>query len=205
MKAVWEGHQRYLRFTWLGTTYEFQCLPFGLYSVSRVFTKLLKPVLAWLSQQGTCVIMYLDDILLMAQSRNNLERQLEHIALLPEGLGFVVNRKKSHLHPIQSLQFLGFLVNSQEMSIKLIEEKTAQMSKLAEWEVDSTTGTWLGSCHFCREGICQGHKECSHPTKDGQKYCHILCKPDGRDSLHSTEQLGNSPVAMVPRENTSLG
>ena len=85
--------------------------------------------------------MYLDDILLMAQSRNNLERQLEHIALLPEGLGFVVNRKKSHLHPIQSLQFLGFLVNSQEMSIKLIEEKTAQMSKLAEWEVDSTTGT----------------------------------------------------------------
>jgi len=71
--------------------------------------------------------MYLDDILLMAQSRNNLERQLEHIALLPEGLGFVVNRKKSHLHPIQSLQFLGFLVNSQEMSMKRKQPRWANL------------------------------------------------------------------------------
>ena len=49
--AVWEGHRRYLRFMWQDTIYEFQSLPFGLCSTPRVFTKLLKPVLARLRQQ----------------------------------------------------------------------------------------------------------------------------------------------------------
>jgi len=61
----------------------------------------------------------------MAQSRDELERQLGKITSLLEGLGFVVNRKKSHLHPTQSIQFLGFLVNSQEMPLTLTEEKVA--------------------------------------------------------------------------------
>ena len=41
--TVWEEHRKYLRFSWMGTL---QCLPFGLCSAPRVFTKLLKPMLA---------------------------------------------------------------------------------------------------------------------------------------------------------------
>ena len=48
--AIWEGHRKYLGFTWKHTLYEFQCLPFGLSSAPRIFTKLLKPVLARLRQ-----------------------------------------------------------------------------------------------------------------------------------------------------------
>ena len=126
--AVWEGHCRYLRFMWQDTMYKFQSLPFGLCSAPRVFTKLLKPVLAWLHQRGARVIMYLDGMVLMAQSRDELEGKLGQIASLLEGLGFVVNREKSHLRPTQSIQFLGFLFNSQEMPIKLTEEKVAQIA-----------------------------------------------------------------------------
>ena len=104
--------------------YEFQSLFFGLCSAPRVFTK---PVLARLCQRRARVIMQLDDMLLMAQW-DELEGQLGKITLLLEGLGFVVNREKSHLHPTQSIRFLGFLVNSQEMSIKLTEEKVAQIA-----------------------------------------------------------------------------
>ena len=50
--AIWEEHRKYLRFLWENTMYEFQCLPFGLSSAPRVFTKLLKPVLARLRHQG---------------------------------------------------------------------------------------------------------------------------------------------------------
>jgi len=126
--TVWEGHRKYLRFMWQDTMFEFQSLPFGLCSAPRVFTKLLKPVLAQLRHQGARVIMYLDDMLLMAQSKDELEEQLEQIQILLEGLGFVINRKKSRLHPTQSIQFLGFLVNSEEMSVKLTEERVAEIT-----------------------------------------------------------------------------
>lgn len=42
---VAQPHQKLLRFEWKGKIYEYQCLPFGLSSAPRVFTKLLKPIL----------------------------------------------------------------------------------------------------------------------------------------------------------------
>ena len=92
--AVWEGHRRYFHFMWQDTIYEFQPLPFGLHSTPRGFTKLLKPVLAQLRQKGACVIILLDDTLVMTQSRDELERQLGQTTSLLERLGFVINRKK---------------------------------------------------------------------------------------------------------------
>ena len=55
-------------------------------------------------------------------------------------------------------------------------------------------------CHFCREGICQGHSKCSYLAKDGQHHCCMLRKSDGRNPLHSAEQLGGSSMAMVSGE-----
>ena len=65
--------RKLLRFSWQGQMYEFQCLPFGLSSAPRVFTKLLKPVTALLRQRGLRLILYLDDMLLMAQSKFELK------------------------------------------------------------------------------------------------------------------------------------
>ena len=65
---IWQNHQKYLRFLWRDSLLEFACLPFGLASAPRVFTKLLKPVLSILRQRGIRLIVYLDDILLMASS-----------------------------------------------------------------------------------------------------------------------------------------
>ena len=41
------------------------CLPFGLSSVPRIFTKLLKPVVAYLRSKGVRCMIYIDDILLI--------------------------------------------------------------------------------------------------------------------------------------------
>lgn len=56
--------------------------------------------------------MYLDDMLIMAKSREDLERQVTQIISLLEILGFVMNREKSHLQPTQTIQYLGFIVGS---------------------------------------------------------------------------------------------
>ena len=65
---IWKGHQKFLRFLWKGTQWEFACLPFGIASAPRVFTKILKPVIGLLRKQGIRLIIYLDDFLLMAST-----------------------------------------------------------------------------------------------------------------------------------------
>ena len=67
---IWKDHQKFLRFAWKNSLLEFCCLPFGLATAPRVFTKLMKPVVAALRQRGIRLIIYLDDILIMAESYN---------------------------------------------------------------------------------------------------------------------------------------
>ena len=62
-------HRKLLRFRWGKVIFEFQCLPFGLSSALRVFTKMLKPVLAALRRQGIRCIGYTDNLLILAKSR----------------------------------------------------------------------------------------------------------------------------------------
>ena len=66
-------HQHLLTFLWEGKTYMFKCLPFGLSAAPRVFTKLLKPVVGFLRQNGCHLIIYLDDILMLHQDRDQIQ------------------------------------------------------------------------------------------------------------------------------------
>lgn len=66
MVPVHRTHHRYLRFVWKGAVFEFTSLQFGLASAPCTFTKLLKPVATHLRQFGIRIMIYLDDILLMA-------------------------------------------------------------------------------------------------------------------------------------------
>jgi hypothetical protein len=100
---IWKNHQKYLRFLWKDNMLEFACLPFGLATAPRVFTKLMKPVVALLRQWGIRLIIYLDDILIMAESQDLVLHQAASTLNLLESLGFLVNYKKSQLVPSQQL------------------------------------------------------------------------------------------------------
>ena len=58
-------HQHLLTFQWEEKTYMFQYLPFSLSAAPRVFTKLLKPVVRFLRQNG----FHLDNMLMLHQDR----------------------------------------------------------------------------------------------------------------------------------------
>ena len=124
---VHEAHQCFLLFAWEGKHYKFQSLPFGLSSAPRVFTKLLKPVVGLLRQMGLCLIIYLDDILFMHSNRDQLEEMAPLIVSLFEALGLMVNRPKSLLTPTQSIEFLGFLINSHIQRLFLPSEKSRKI------------------------------------------------------------------------------
>lgn len=120
---VAQEDRRFLRFRWRGTLYEFQCLPFGLSSAPRVFTKLLRPVIALLRSQGIRCIIFLDDLLVMQQTQRALERIAQDILILLQVLGFRINWEKSSLVPTQLIQYLGLMVDSTQMTVALPEDR----------------------------------------------------------------------------------
>lgn len=73
-------HRKYLRFYFSNDLYEFNALPFGLSSAPHIFTKILQPVITHLRSRGFKSVRYLDDLLLMGDTKDdcieNLTKQL---------------------------------------------------------------------------------------------------------------------------------
>ena len=88
-----------------------------------VFTKLLKPAIELLRATGIHLVIYIDDMLVVAHSNQMLRQHVYQVLFLLENLGFIINSKKSVLSPIQEIEFLGMTVNSQTMEIKLSGQK----------------------------------------------------------------------------------
>ena len=63
-----KSSQKYLCFQWRNSSYAIQGLPFGLNTAPRVFTKLIKPIAAYLWKRGIRIIVYLDDFLILGSS-----------------------------------------------------------------------------------------------------------------------------------------
>ena len=68
-------HHAYLSFSWENVYYAFTCLPFGLSSAPRIFTKIMKPAIAVARSAGIRLVIFLDDILIMAPSVEQSLRQ----------------------------------------------------------------------------------------------------------------------------------
>jgi len=120
-------HQQYLRFSVLGDNYQFTCLPFGLSCAPWAFTKLLKPVMALLRHRGIKIIIYIDDMLLIADSPAQVSEHVEAVQFVLENLGFVLNVEKSITTPSQKLEFLGLIVDTTTMQVCLPGEKIKQI------------------------------------------------------------------------------
>lgn len=57
--------QKFNHFQFQGKIYQFNCLPFGLSSAPRIFTKKLNPVIGIPKKMGIPIIIYLDDMLIL--------------------------------------------------------------------------------------------------------------------------------------------
>ena len=118
-------HRKFLRFEFKGSLYEFTCLPNGLASAPRVFTKLMKPVYVTLRSKGYLIVGYIDDILLLAKTSHELAQVVAETIALLRSLGFTIHEPVCVTTPTQVAKFLGFLLNSKDMIISMIPEKAA--------------------------------------------------------------------------------
>lgn len=120
----------FYRFHWEGAHFRFRAMPFGLSLAPRTFTKVLRPVVGYLRSKGVRCLIYLDDILIMALSR---EESIQHTQLVVDilhRLGFSVNFPKSQLTPATQADFLGFRVDSINMSLQLTPKKLTRLRAL---------------------------------------------------------------------------
>ena len=101
-----------------------------------IFTKLMKVPISLLWRLNLCLIIYLDNMLIMARSVQELIFHRDTVIYLLHNLGFVLNLKKSVLEPSQKIEFLGMVIDSMKMEISLPHKKLvklmSQCKQLAE-------------------------------------------------------------------------
>ena len=134
-------HQKFLKFIFRGQLYQFTALPNGLGCGPRKFTKLLKPVLSTLREEGTTIAAYIDDLITLARSWEKCSNNICVISSLLDELGFVVHPEKSVFTPTQVLEYLGFIINSLEMTVRLTPTKSQGIIKLCHQVLNSPVCT----------------------------------------------------------------
>ena len=120
-------YRKFLRFFWNNQFFQYTCLPNGLSSAPRIFTKLLKPLFSSLRSQGFISVYYLDDSLLMAQNYEMCLKNVQTTTKILQDAGFFINFNKSALIPSNEITYLGLLINSAEMKVYLPDKKVQKI------------------------------------------------------------------------------
>ena len=123
-------YQKYLKFTHRSIMYKFICLPNGLSPAPRLFTKIMKPVLGFLRLLRVIVAIYIDDLINLHKSKETCALNTERIITLLEKLGFTINMMKSKLEPSKIAEFLGFVINTINMTVQLTQKKKIAITEL---------------------------------------------------------------------------
>jgi hypothetical protein len=138
---VHKNSRRFLRFHWEGRTFQFRTAPFGLSVVPWLFTRLTKPVLLWARRLGIRISAYLDDWILIASTKEQALYQTDLVLCQLRQLGWLINLKKSNLQPSQTLDHLGFQLDSQSMTIRLPGTKIRDLRRSIQTVLTNTCQT----------------------------------------------------------------
>ncbi|XP_056116181.1 uncharacterized protein LOC130092365 [Rhinichthys klamathensis goyatoka] len=134
---IYPPHRKFLRFAFLGVTYEYLVLPFGMSLSPRVFikcTEIARPIvcqciLTPLREKGIRLATYIDDWLVTAQSEQEVRYHttmlLEHI----QKLGLKLNTEKSVLIPAQSITYLGLSLDSVTFRARLSRDRVVKFTR----------------------------------------------------------------------------
>ena len=150
--------------------YQFTCLPFGLSCAPWAFTKVLKPVAAFLRIVGVRLIVYIDDILVIGKTPDEVRNHTDALIALLEGLGFIVNMEKSVLTPSQQIEFLGLLLNTTSMCLTLPGHKIRTIRKeaallLRQGNFSARAGTVYREAECCIPGSLPSPSVLSPPSE----------------------------------------
>ena len=143
-----EEFRKFLKFEWNNSLYQFTCLPNELSSAPRMFTKLMKPVFSSLRSKGFISVYYLDDSWLAGSTREECLENINATRTLLTEAGFVINEEKSVLTPSQHIQFLGFILDSNSMTVSLPNDKKEKIASICDKLLTETVFSIRFIAHF---------------------------------------------------------
>ena len=148
----------YLTFYFLNTFYQFTCLPQGLSSAPRIFTKVMRVVLTFLRHQNIRISAWIDDFLIASSSFSLCQEHAFKTFRTFEELGFVPNTKKSQLTPSQRICHLGLIWDSLDFAVSVPEDKIASVKRKCSIALSSKVTvrflmSILGSIEYFRWGF----------------------------------------------------
>ena len=121
-------HQKYLKFVWNNELHAFTCLPMGLSSSHRILTQIMKPVFATLrSKFGYKCIGYIDDSLYLGDTYSECEQVTFTAAQFLTSVAFTICPEKSAVTPTQIVEYLGFLLNTTKLIVKLTDKNVLRI------------------------------------------------------------------------------
>lgn len=123
--------RKFFRFKWKGHHFQFTALPQGYSPAPRLFTKLLKPVFAYLRGIGLVIVGFIDDSLLVFYNQGDWTEEVKKVIEFFDSLGLTVHLEKSVIIPVHIIEYLGFILNSQKMTVQLTNRKKEKIKKLA--------------------------------------------------------------------------
>ena len=127
---LFEPDRKFFRFFHNGQKYQFTVLIMGCTHSPRVFTKVLKPVFAKLRAKGHISAAYIDDSCLQGSTFKICRNNIQDTVHLMDSLGLTVQPEKSVLVPTQQIVFLGFLLCSVTMTIRLTPERSQEIIEI---------------------------------------------------------------------------
>ena len=148
-----------------------------------VFTTLTKLILFLCFHEGFCIVIYLDDILVLVHSKQAGKRACSLLCSLLVRLGLHINFSKSDLHLTQTFCFLGLCWDTVCMLVSLPPDKLADTQQLSLFLLQNQYVTvhrvmsFLGKANFCTSG----HSKLQH-------LCHVI-QSDMLHVYHSPTHL----------------
>jgi hypothetical protein len=127
--------QAYLGWQWRGKYYMPTCLVFGLSTAPRIFTKIMRPMMAFMRSLGVRVLGMIDDYMWAAKA-DKMKGLREAVKQVMTGLGWKLNAK-CVWEPSDEVLMLGMLINTKEFVVKAPSKKIQaahhNIRKLMAW------------------------------------------------------------------------
>lgn len=131
--------RKYFRFSWMGQLFEFLVMCFGLTTAPFIFTRLTKPLMAYLHARNIRASIYIDDCITMAKTYTQAIEYKDTTVQLFKDVGFTVNFEKSSLFPSHQKVYLGFVIDTMLMKIFLTQEKLEELLRALHCIIQENT------------------------------------------------------------------
>ena len=109
-------------------------MPFGLASAVKCITRMTKPLCSYIADNGIRHSIYTDDRNALERTLLELLAKLQIVLKILDNAGFVISAKKTDTAETvgQVKLYLGFVIDSQKMQLRVTEEKMKDIKQALE-------------------------------------------------------------------------